>query len=294
MNADTVPKHWDVVKLGEVCNIVMGQSPPSATYNDKGVGMPFLQGKAEFTELFPIPKKYCTKQLRVSAKGSILMSVRAPVGDVNLADRKYIIGRGLSTISLRRGNNRFLFYLLLHSKKKIEAKSFGSTFKAINKSTVYDFEIPLPPLPEQRAIAHVLRSIQEAKAARQREIELERERKAALMDYLFSHGTKGEPRKQTEIGEIPESWEVVRLNEICLKIVDCPHSTPKVLESGALCARNFNIRSGIYVKEPSSYTSEEEYLVRVKRLIPQEGDVLFSREALYQLVRRALFHRTRD
>ena len=75
--------------------------------------------------------------------------------------------------------------------------------------------IPLPPLPEQRAIAHVLQTIQEAKAARQRELALERERKAALMDYLFSHGTKDEPRKQTEIGEIPESWEVVRLEDVC-------------------------------------------------------------------------------
>ena len=139
--------------------------------------------------------------------------------------------------------------------------------------------IPLPPLPEQRAIAHALQTIQEAKAARQRELALERERKAALMDYLFSYGTKGEPRKQTEIGEIPESWEVVELNQVCSKIVDCPHSTPKFLESGVLCARNFNIRSGIYVKEPASYTSEAEYLERIKRLIPQEGDVLFSREA---------------
>ena len=141
------------------------------------------------------------------------------------------------------------------------------------------FRIPLPPLPEQRAIAHVLQTIQEAKVARQRELALERERKAALMDYLFSYGTKGEPRKQTKIGEIPESWDVVELNKVCSKIVDCPHSTPKFLESGVLCARNFNIRSGIYVREPASYTSEAEYLERIKRLIPQEGDVLFSREA---------------
>ena len=85
---------------------------------------------------------------------------------------------------------------------------------SINQSRMKSLIIPLPPLPEQRAIAHVLQTIQEAKAARQREIELERERKAALMDYLFSHGTKNERRKQTEIGEIPESWEILRLGEI--------------------------------------------------------------------------------
>ena len=86
---------------------------------------------------------------------------------------------------------------------------------SINQSRMKSLIIPLPPLPEQRAIAHVLQTIQEAKAARQRELALERERKAALMDYLFSYGTKGEPRKQTEVGNIPESWEVVRLEDVC-------------------------------------------------------------------------------
>ena len=217
MNNINLPEHWKVARLGDVCNIVMGQSPPSTTYNGEGIGMPFLQGKAEFTELFPMPTKYCTKQLRISPEGSVLMSVRAPVGDVNLADRKYIIGRGLTSISLKNGNNRFLFYCLLHNKKEFQAKSSGSTFKSINKTTINDFRIPLPPLPEQRAIAHVLQTIQETKFTRQREIELERERKAALMDVLFSHGTKGESRKQTEIGEIPENWEVVRLGNYCYK-----------------------------------------------------------------------------
>ena len=212
-----LPEHWKVERLEDVCNVIMGQSPPSATYNNEGIGMPFLQGKAEFTELFPIPTKYCTKQLRISPEGSVLMSVRAPVGDVNIADREYIIGRGLTSISLKRGNNRFLFYLLLHNKKELQAKSSGSTFKSINKTTINNFSIALPPLPEQRAVAHILQTIQEAKSTRQREIALERERKAALMDYLFSHGTKGEPRKQTEIGEIPESWEVVKLGNYCYK-----------------------------------------------------------------------------
>ena len=70
--------------------------------------MPFLQGKAEFTELFPLPTRYYTQSLKVSPEGSVLMSVRAPVGNVNLADRKYVIGRGLSSISLKEGDNKFL------------------------------------------------------------------------------------------------------------------------------------------------------------------------------------------
>ena len=172
-------------------------------------------------------------------------------------------------------------YFLMCWLNYLDIKPFisGTTRGKLNQGIMKGIPLALPPLPEQRAIAHILQTIQEAKSARQRELTLERERKAALMDHLFSHGTKGEPRKQTEIGEIPESWELVELNKVCSKIVDCPHSTPKFLDSGVLCARNFNIRSGIYVREPASYTSEAEYLERIKRLIPQEGDVLFSREA---------------
>ena len=118
MEKTTFPKHWKTVKLGDVCNIVMGQSPPSTTYNDKEIGMPFLQGKAEFTELSPIATKYCTKQLRVSSLGNVLMSVRAPVGDVNLADKEYIIGRGLASISMKQGDNRFLLYMFFAYKER--------------------------------------------------------------------------------------------------------------------------------------------------------------------------------
>ena len=88
MNEMILPEHWKIVKLEDACNIIMGQSPPSTTYNNESIGMPFLQGKAEFTELFPVPTKFCTKKLRVSPPGSVLMSVRAPVGDVNLADKE--------------------------------------------------------------------------------------------------------------------------------------------------------------------------------------------------------------
>ena len=239
--------------------------------------MPFLQGKAEFTELFPLPTKYCTQVLKVSPKGSVLMSVRAPVGNVNLADRKYVIGRGLTSISLKEGNNRFLFYSLLHNKKVFEAQSYGSTFKAINKTTITDFRMPLPPLPEQRAIASVLGAIQEAKFARQKEIALERERKAALMDYLFSHGTKGEPRKQTEIGEIPESWEVVKLGEIADIVYGVQAAVAHLLDEsvGVPILTNINITlDGTLDLSTLRYYD----LPKTKRekLILKKGDILFN------------------
>lgn len=115
-----------------------------------------------------------------------------------------------------RNYNLCIPYYLLYWFEFIDLGDLSNPgpLPAITATTVKNSKIPLPPLPEQRVIAHVLQTIQEAKFTRQREIALERERKAALMDYLFSHGTKDEPHKETEIGEIPESWEVVQLGDI--------------------------------------------------------------------------------
>ncbi len=103
---------------------------------------------------------------------------------------------------------RFFYYAL--SNLNVPNKGYNRHYRYLQ-----EFSVVCPSLPEQRAIAHILHTIQEAKFTRQREIALERERKAALMDFLFSHGTKGEPHKQTEIGEIPENWKVVKLEKLC-------------------------------------------------------------------------------
>ena len=102
---------------------------------------------------------------------------------------------------------RFFYYALLNLK--VPNKGYNRHYRYLR-----EFSVVCPPLPDQRAIVHILQTIQEAKFTQQREIALERERKAALMDYLLSRGTKGEPCKQTEIGEVPESWGVIRLAEV--------------------------------------------------------------------------------
>lgn len=150
--------------------------------------------------------------------------------------------------------------MFLHTKREIQSQSSGSTFKSINKTTINDFQIPLPPLSEQRAIAHVLQTIQEAKFTCQREIALERERKAALMDYLFSSGTKGEPRKQTEIGELPESWEVVKIKEVGKVITG---STPKT------SVAEYN--GGPYMFISPGDISEDQYVTKTNKYVSAKG-----------------------
>ena len=110
----------------------------------------------------------------------------------------------------------FLGYYFLSSRGKEDliARSKTTTMTTINQKTLAESEIVVPPIPEQRAIARALRAVQEAREARLKELQLERERKATLMQHLFTHGTRGEARKQTEIGEMPESWIIVRLYEV--------------------------------------------------------------------------------
>src|SRR5579885_2015359 len=244
-NGKLLPTHWHQVKLEDVCDMVMGQSPSSSTYNKDGQGLPFLQGKAEFTNLHPIASVYCTDPLKIAKKGSVLISVRAPVGDVNIADQDYIIGRGLGALLLKDGFNPFLFFSLLYNKERLKSQGSGTTFDSITKSTLANFSIFLPPLPEQRAIAYVLQTVQNVIQARRKEVALERERKAALMQHLFTHGTRGEATKQTEIGEMPESWELVRVEEVFnLQLGKMLSPKAKTGQSSKPYMRNANVQWG--------------------------------------------------
>ena len=152
---------------------------------------------------------------RLLPAGTVLLTSRATIGETAISTVPMATNQGFANFICQEVLlNIYLAYYLRYIKQKLIDLASGSTFKEVTKGTLLNVEISLPPLLEQRAIAHVLQIIQEAKFIRQREIELERERKAALMDHLFSHGTKNEPRKQTEIGEIPESWEVARFGDV--------------------------------------------------------------------------------
>ncbi len=140
----------------------------------------------------------------------------------------------------------------------LASRSVGQA--SINQSRMKSLMIALPSLSEQRAINHVLQTIQEAKFTRQREIALERERKAALMDFLFSHGTKDEPRKQTEIGEIPESWDVVQTEDVG-KIVT--GNTPKTSVP--------EYYGGPYMFISPGDISEPQYVTKTNKHVSTEG-----------------------
>ena len=282
MSEMDLPKHWKNVQLNEIASLRRENIKPADFPQFNYVGLEHIDSGESQLNRWGDASEVKSAKSHFYPNDVLYGKLRSYLDKAVIAEMEGICSTDILVVTANSHTiPRFLVYLL-HTHSFIShatATSTGVNHPRTSWNSLGKFTFAFPPLPEQRAIASVLGAIQEAKFARQKEIALERERKAALMDYLFSHGTKGEPRKRTEIGEIPESWEIVGLNKVCLKIVDCPHSTPKFVESGVLCARNVNIRSGIYVKEPASYTSEDEYQERIKRLTPQEGDILFSREA---------------
>lgn len=129
-------------KLIDIANITMGQSPIGSSYNEQQQGMPFLQGNSEFTDLYPCSNKYTTQPTKIAQAGDILMSVRAPVGAINIADKPYCIGRGLCALTAKDGDNDYLKFLLQSMLPEFERISTGSTFKAINSDDLKKMDVP--------------------------------------------------------------------------------------------------------------------------------------------------------
>jgi type I restriction enzyme S subunit len=202
------------VKLSDpdIAEIILGQSPPSSAYNKIGDGLPFFQGKADFGLLHPTARMWCSEGEKFATAGDVLLSVRAPVGDVNIATTKCVIGRGLAAIRARsKIDPWFLYFALLHARPVLESRATGSTFESVNRTTLGELEIPFCETFDQKAIASILKTIV-TKIADEEAIEgITVDTKRAAMRELFTRGLRGEPQRETEIGLVPESWDVVAL-----------------------------------------------------------------------------------
>ena len=147
-----------VTRLGEIADVIAGQSPPGETYNTTGVGLPFFQGKTDFGSRHPVARVWCSAPERIAEPGDVLISVRAPVGPSNVADVPSCIGRGLAAIRARpRLDPAFLAWFMKHQEPSLAALGQGSTFHAITRREIEDIEVSVLPLDEQRRIAKELR-----------------------------------------------------------------------------------------------------------------------------------------
>lgn len=141
---DGVPEGWVEKPLNEIAEITMGQSPKSMYYNEEGIGLPFHQGVTNFGFRFPAREIYCTVQNRLAESGDILFSVRAPVGRLNIAQEKIVIGRGLAAIRSNRSQQNLLYYMLKSHFFKEDMMGGGAIFAAITKKDLHDVTLLQP------------------------------------------------------------------------------------------------------------------------------------------------------
>jgi len=227
MSLAQLPAHWMAETLGNLAREFISGGTPAT-------GEPaFWDGHVPWTTSAPIAdddvaigqgQRFITEAgLDRSAshlvpKGSLLVGTRVGVGKAVVNEIDVAISQDLTgvVIDRERAMPHFLAYQFKTAavQRYFEARRRGTTIKGVSRFDLEQLQLFLPPLSEQRAIARALRAVQEAKEARQHELSLERERKAALMDLLFTHGTRGEPTKATEIGKIPEAWQVERLGTL--------------------------------------------------------------------------------
>lgn len=153
----TLPKGWKQLRLDDAATVTLGQSPPGSTYNHLGDGLPFFQGKTEFTKTFAEVRKYTTGGTKFAQAGDILLSVRAPVGPTNLAPVDCALGRGLAGVRAKEGvNQRYLMWAIRATEHKLASRGAGSTFPAITGRQLKEHVLSVAPLHEQRRIVDVL------------------------------------------------------------------------------------------------------------------------------------------
>lgn len=196
---------WGKVKLATICDLNMGQSPESSSYNQDGDGIPFYQGNADFGELNPKTRYFCNKPIKISKKDDILLSVRAPIGALNITKETCCIGRGLAALTAKENltDTKFLYYVLKRKNAELNQKGTGSTFKAINKQNLRDILCPLPPLETQKQIAKTLDTAADLLAMRKQQLaELDNLIKSTFYDMFGDPATNEKGWKVEKLGSV--------------------------------------------------------------------------------------------
>lgn len=199
-----IPKGWRVGMLNDIAEITMGQSPKGDSYNENGEGTVFYQGRGEFGNRFPVTRLYTTEPKRMAKKNDILMSVRAPVGDINVAKEDCCIGRGLAAIRSNSNHSSFLLYLMLNMKAELNIyNGEGTVFGSINKKELNGMKIIIPQIEAINKYENMIQSVDN------KIINLcqQNQNLAAIRDILLPKLMSGEIEVPISIDEIIECYD---------------------------------------------------------------------------------------
>ena len=256
-----------MARLDEICKLNMGQSPDSLSYNENGEGIPFFQGNADFGTIHPKVRIWCSSPTKIAKCGDILISVRAPIGALNIANAECCIGRGLAALTVDESicDRMYLWYGITSKVDELNAKGTGSTFKAISKNVLAETDIPLPSLETQFKISLTLDKVTTLIDKRKQQLSKLDELVKARFVELFgrqSHNEKGLP--------------YLTIDDVAEIYLGITH-TPTYVDEGVMFISAKNTSGDFLDLSDVKYISREEFEGAPKGSKPQKNDVLFSR-----------------
>ena len=253
------------VTLKDIAIINMGQSPDSKTYNREKNGIPFYQGKTDFGKINPIPRVWCSSPIKIAERDDILISVRAPIGDTNIATEKCCIGRGIASIRpLNKNiNQKYLYYLLNSKYKELNKFGTGSTFKAITKDNLSNLKCTI--IPDRKEQIEVVKKLDGVSQI----IEIKKEQLEKLNTIIKS--------QFVEMFE-NEKYPKKTLSELTNKITDGSHNPPTGIaeNEGYMMLSSQNIINNSINYDNVRYLKKEDFEKENRRTDLQKGDVLLT------------------
>ena len=271
------PELWKIVPLGEYAKVIMGQSPESDYYTDDPQEMPFLQGNRTFGLKYPTFDTYTSKVTKIAPKNSVLISVRAPVGDVNVAPTELCLGRGVASLESEDPDNEFLYYLMKNQSAQLNQNENGSTFGSINRSDLQRLPVLLPDYDTRRKIGHILATI-DTKINRNQSIN---DNLATVRDSIFLNWLNSKIDK--DIVSPTPSIGYKSLSQLCRKITDGSHFSPESDSNGKHAM--FSVKDmGEYGfnRNDCKMINEESYeMMKSSGCVPEKDDVLIAKDGSY-------------
>ncbi len=286
-----IPKGWREVKLGDVCDVMIGGTPARKKkeyWDNKKQTNNIWVSIADLSKsrgsYISDSKEYVSDEgvkksnVKLIPEGTVIMSFKLSVGKMAIAGRNLYTNEAIAGFFPKEENtlNReFLYFSLPGLNYEVDTAIKGKT---LNKSKILDVKINLPPFAQQQKIASILMSVNKQIEKTDEIIDKTEELKNGLMQGLFSKGISHTKFKKTELGEMPKEWEIVKLGGVT-DFIDYRGKTPKKTKSGIPLITAKNVRKGYLNKEPREYIAVSDYDSWMTRGIPRKGDVLFTTEA---------------
>ena len=268
-------KAWDKTHLSQIATVTMGQSPSSDSYNEDYEGLPLIQGNADIVDGFTKPSRHTTEVTKRCKESDVILSVRAPVGELGIASEESCIGRGVCAIRANdKSDTAFIYQLLQAKKKQWKTLEQGSTFTAVSGEDVKAFEVVVPTKEEQQKIAAFFMALDEKITLTEKALVLTERTTKVVLEKIY----KGELRFKPSNGASFPDWQVRKLDQL-LKFQNGINASKEQFGTGIKLISVKEVLSDVPVTYDSIASSVEVDDEEAKRFSVEYGDIVFQRSS---------------